>query len=235
MKDEHQTRLSKVLEGRGVKLVDLARLTGRSVGYLSEVINGKKPGSADVWERIASVLGTSIEEIRGATADVDPNAVPAQQPHYRLPVKAAVRAGPADEAIEPTNEPLGWEWSNDGPQDLCDVIQVMGDSMEPDFRDGDRVVVKRGEVPRNGDVVVAEYSPNGDESERLTTLKVYFRERGVSYLVPINRARYRTIVMDRHWKVKGVMVKHVKRNARALYVGLEAELFGPPEDDDTQQ
>ncbi|MGP3685989.1 S26 family signal peptidase [Streptomyces sp. IBSNAI002] len=37
------------------------------------------------------------------------------------------------------------------------VVTVRGPSMEPAYRDGDRVLVRRGGPPRNGEVVVAEH------------------------------------------------------------------------------
>jgi DNA-binding XRE family transcriptional regulator len=50
-------------EQRGMTLRSLAETAGISAGYLSEIENGRKPGSAVALARIARALGLAIEDL----------------------------------------------------------------------------------------------------------------------------------------------------------------------------
>lgn len=91
--------------------------------------------------------------------EVESEAIQVSGPRFRLPVRARVIAGLADEVVEDLVEPLGWEWATDEPRDDCDVLEIYGDSMLPDFAPGDRLVVQRDRVPTSGSIVVAEFVP----------------------------------------------------------------------------
>ena len=60
-------------EHRGMTLRGLAETAGISAGYLSEIENGRKPGSAAALARIARALGMAIE-------DLLPEDLPADSP-----------------------------------------------------------------------------------------------------------------------------------------------------------
>jgi len=64
----------------------------------------------------------------------------------------------------------------------------------------------------------------------LATVKVYLQQRGFELLVPLNRTKYPTKVMDIHWKITGVVVKHISRNMRRRYQSLVEEFIHPGED-----
>ena len=46
---------------QGVTLQELSKRTGLSIGYLSEIERGRKPGSISALTRIAAALDTTIE------------------------------------------------------------------------------------------------------------------------------------------------------------------------------
>lgn len=50
-------------EYRGLKARELAERADVATAYLSEIENGKKPGSAEALSRIARVLGVDIEDL----------------------------------------------------------------------------------------------------------------------------------------------------------------------------
>ncbi len=214
-------RIREFRQARGWTQQRLADTVSVSPEHISQVESGARNASYSLFVRIAEALGVPI----GSLFAHEVNGVDTPQPQYRIPVKARVIAGVADEAVECLQEPIGWEWSSEEPKDNRDVIEIYGDSMEPEFLEGDRLVVEHGLEPRNGDVVVAEWHPNGDE-ERLLTVKVYFKKNGVALLVPINKAKYQIKFMDQHWAICGVVVKHIRRQMRGRYACAEDELFG---------
>jgi len=212
-------RIRELRKARRWSQEKLATMAGlKSIGHLSNLETGKK-ASAAACMQIARALDVPVEEL-GVDFSMNPadgNATICQSgPHYRLPVRARVVGGQADEAIEYQDSPFDWEWSDEGPRDRCEIIEIFGDSMEPLFMAGDRLVVRFDEPPINGDVVVAEYVQDMD-TPRQMTVKVFRRKGDVVSLEPLNRKKYRTVIMDDHWRVVAVMIKHIRRNVRGYH------------------
>lgn len=215
------SKLTTIRKALGWTQKHLAEVAGVSPVTISQIESGARNASLEMHRRLADALNVSLSEL----LDSEVNTLAAPSPRYRIPVIARVVAGVADEAVEIMNEPIGWEWSSEEPKDDRDVIEIFGDSMEPEFLEGDRLVVEHHLEPRNGDVVVAEWHPNGDE-EKLLTVKVYFRKNGMALLVPINRSKYQIKLMDKHWQICGVVVKHIRRQMRGRYAEAGSDLFG---------
>jgi SOS-response transcriptional repressor LexA len=97
---------------------------------------------------------------------------------------------------------------------LAFAIELKGHSMEPEFVEGDIVLIDPDEHPHPGDFVVAK---NGEDE---TTFKKY-RPRGIGddgreifELVPLNDD-YPTMRSDRqHIQIIGTMVEHRRRRKR---------------------
>ena len=51
-------------EKRGLTLAQLAEKIGKTAPYLSDIERGNRRGSYETLERIAGVLGLTVEEIR---------------------------------------------------------------------------------------------------------------------------------------------------------------------------
>ena len=133
-----------------------------------------------------------------------PASVPGAQPPgvVRVPVISYIQAGAPREVVDAYAEGGGFaslgvvpELANRlGPHAFA--LQVEGESMLPDFRPGDYVVVDPNAVVRPGDAVIAKL-----DREEAATLKKY-RSRGVDAngvpvfeLVPLNDD-YPTVVVD---------------------------------------
>jgi SOS-response transcriptional repressor LexA len=106
----------------------------------------------------------------------------------RIPVISFVRAGHWAEAADPYAVGDGEDFvlSDLDVSDQTFAVRISGDSMEPDFKEGDLVIIDPNVSPRPGDFVVAK---NGHEE---ATFKKY-RPRGmtdagieVAELVPLN-------------------------------------------------
>lgn len=58
---EHPVRVWR--EYRGMKAGELAARAGVAASYLSDIENGKKPGSAKALKRIASALDLAVDDL----------------------------------------------------------------------------------------------------------------------------------------------------------------------------
>lgn len=129
---------------------ELAKALGLSKTHLSRVMNGW--GRSRELDERANALAVELELL--GPGNVLDESSPASPGWRRVPVISWARAG-------------GWT----DYEDLCRQIQehidaetkdvnayaviLEGDSMEPRFRAGDRVVASPNSEPRNGDLVVA--------------------------------------------------------------------------------
>jgi SOS-response transcriptional repressor LexA len=108
----------------------------------------------------------------------------------------------------------GVEWVDPAYGPYTVALTIKGDSMEPEFRAGDVIIVDPAIEPQPGDFVVAR------NSEQEATFKKY-RPRGtdaeghrVFELVPLNDD-YPTMRSDQdRLQVVGVMVEHRKKRRR---------------------
>jgi DNA-binding XRE family transcriptional regulator len=50
-------------ERRGLKATELAQATGLTSAYISEIENGKKPGSIDAFRKLARALGVTVDDL----------------------------------------------------------------------------------------------------------------------------------------------------------------------------
>lgn len=146
----------------------------------------------------------------------DANVRPAEVGRRRIPLISSVQAGLMHEAVEPLPPGTAFEYLLTD-MDLSEhafALEIEGRSMEPEFREGDRIIIDPAVRPIPGDFVVAA---NG-QSE--ATFKKY-RPRGIGEsgvesfdLVPLN-PDYPTISSDREpARVIGVMVEHRRYRRR---------------------
>ena len=100
-------------------------------------------------------------------------------------------------------------WITTGRDKIKDswyALRVEGDSMEPDYKTGDIILMDQYQEPRNGSVVAALI--DGAES----TLKVYSRRKDEITLTPINKESYKPCEYhaDRV-SIQGVLIDLIKR------------------------
>jgi phage repressor protein C with HTH and peptisase S24 domain len=145
--DAVKSRLSKLTKAWGTQ-DDLAEATGMSVSTLRKIIQGvTEPGFSKVV-RLAQVLEVSLDEIAfGVSRESGDHATFASEdlepvPEYDL----FASAGYGCEALDgPPTGHMGfrktWITRRFGSVDSLAIIRVRGDSMEPELRDGDRVMI----------------------------------------------------------------------------------------------
>lgn len=237
-----QERLNELLRTQ-YKATDLARLVGVVDNYISRAKTGKKgigEESAREWERklglpaywfdqpsqgdlgISPQIGQKSNYPIAAKNDAVVQSVdgmptePAEIGNRRVPLISYVQAGSWTTAEDPyvAGDASDWLFTDLILSDAAFALTIKGDSMAPDFLDGDRIIVDPGVTPVPGDLVVAK---NGHEE---ATFKKY-RPRGIDAngkevfeLVPLN-PDYPTIYSDRQpVRIIGVMMEHRRRRRR---------------------
>lgn len=136
--------------------------------------------------------------------------------HRRVPVISYVQAGLMTEAVDPYALGQGFEtiMTDVEVSESAFGLEIRGKSMEPDFIEGDRVIVDPRVEPLPGDFVVAK---NGEEE---ATFKKYrprgTNERGqmVFELVPLNDD-FPVMHSERdHMRIIATMVEHRRYRRR---------------------
>lgn len=188
-------RLNKALQLRNMTASELSKRSGVNEGAISQYRAGAYKASQSNLDKLSKILNVQIPWLMGC--DV-PMQIQTNQYDYNInlvapqitddvvtfPVMGDVSAGFDKIAIE--------DWTGDKidvpPQYLKGrnkddffVLRVKGDSMYPEYKDGDKVLIlKQNAVDYSGQVAVAIY--NDDMG---TIKKVEYRPNCVN-LVPIN-------------------------------------------------
>ena len=177
-------------------------------------------GHAPITAPKTGLIARSPEGVKPTITEKKPlgygNVGTAVTGHREIPVISYVQAGMMTEAVDPFLLGDGFETIStdlDVSSGTFGLI-IKGPSMEPDFKDGDKVIVDPAVTPQPGDFVVAK------NTEEEATFKKY-RPRGTSErgeqifeLVPLNDD-FATLHSERdHLHIIGVMVEHRKYRRR---------------------
>ncbi|UCM49373.1 LexA family protein [Aeromonas caviae] len=221
-----------------MKINERIKQTRKRLGYSQEILGsrvGVSRVSISQWERgentpngrylneLAAALGVTVDWLLTGEGDavVSPreqqvagyhNVEPALIPQgNRIPILSYVQAGNWREICE---QATAFDGNVEYVTASVDIgpcgfgLWIRGDSMLPQFKEGDLIIVDPDEAPQPGDFVVAK---NGSEE---ATFKKY-RPRGIDEygcdmfeLVPLNED-YPTMFSDRQLiTVIGVMIEH---------------------------
>lgn len=216
------SRIEKRLRELGWQQVDLLqRVPDLRAGTLSAII--QRDSIRSVYsEAIAEALGVTHAWLvtgkspKERTSTDDNVERLARQPARAIPIIDWVQAGQLSEMTSPYSPttPDGIEWVGDdfGPRAIA--LRIRGNSMEPEFHEGDRIIVDPDVRAQPGDFVVA-----GNNQHEATFKK--YRPRGIDEqgremfeLVPLNDD-YPVLRSDREPLVLlGTMIEHRRRRRR---------------------
>ena len=164
--DIRRENLFKILEAKGLNKSGLAKLTGKSPQQVSQFTNEKRT--------IGNRLARELEKCLGLEPyflDTDQNVEELETTikTKRIPVLSWVQAGnPHDTGDCDYSETMVVEeYIPDG----CFGLRVRGDSMIPEFNEGDPIIVNPNLCKKPGDFVVASVCSVAGTCE--TTLKQY--------------------------------------------------------------
>ncbi|WP_246179329.1 LexA family protein [Pandoraea aquatica] len=204
-------------------VADLARALNQSEQTINNWAyrgNGVSKQGRLIAQRELGINATWIDDGQGQmVAGSDPgnaNVRPADMGLRRIPLISSVQAGQMTEAITPFPPGAAFEYllTDLKLSEQAFALEIEGQSMEPEFKEGDRIIIDPAVRPQPGDFVVAK---NGCEE---ATFKKY-RPRGIGQdgrevfeLVPLN-VDYPTISsVNEPARIIGVMVEHRRYRRR---------------------
>lgn len=160
-------RISKLCETNSLSINQMLKLASLSPSVVDNIKRGRIP-SIDKIQTIATFFDCSIDYIVGRTEEPTLNSKAVSLPllkteelnkpttktiiipFYRIPTSAGTGSWLFDETpVEYTNVP-----KTDQTSSADFMLEVRGDSMQPKFSDGDRVLVKCSESIYEGEIGV---------------------------------------------------------------------------------
>lgn len=167
MKEEFINRLRDILIEKNITAADLSRKSGIRASSISDYLTGKYEPKQDKIDAIATALNVSPAWLMGYANDET------KVQATRIPVLGTVIAGAPAYAAENI---IGWEevTSKMSKQGKLFALRVRGDSMLPEFKPGDTVIIKEQPDVESGEIAVVLV--NGDEA---TLKKVTKTEDGI--------------------------------------------------------
>ena len=198
-------------------------------GNLWQYLNGRRALNLDVAVKMAAGLGIEVADFSPRLAEKQRNLFganfePVSSTFKKIPLLSYVQAGmPRDggqtQGVITAIENGDFVYGDPGTPDDYYALRVVGRSMEPDFVEGDIVIVAPSLAPSPGDIVVARRCDTSADTFE-TSLKKY-RPRGydesgrvIFELSPINED-YPTLHSERDkLDVIGVIVEHRRKLRR---------------------
>ena len=178
-------RLREAMKIRELRQADVVERSGVNKGALSSYISGRYQPKQDNIYRLAKALNVNEAWLMGADVPMDIVALSPPRPSrgkgVRIPVLGRVAAGIPIEAIE---EILDWE---EIPEEVARTgeffgLRVKGDSMTPDIKNADTLIIRKQEDAESGEIVIA--TVNGSDA---VCKKLYKSNTGIT-LYSLNAA-----------------------------------------------
>ncbi|MDC4574376.1 XRE family transcriptional regulator [Acinetobacter baumannii] len=214
----------EVLPPKKIKGVDLARAVGVKPPSVSDWLSGKSKtmegenllkaskflGVNPNW--LASGNGSPHEMIKKTNEEDLSNILFKDLKLHKIPVLDYVQAGFWHEVAYDGSSPHSYTYTDYvscSPESIFSVI-VQGKSMEPDFKEGDMLIVDASINPKPGSYVIAQ---NGSHEATFKKYRVLAHDeygRDVFELIPIN-SDFPTLSSVTHdIRIIGVVVRHMR-------------------------
>ena len=141
------SKISKLLENKGLTQRDLAKIVGVTEVTISRYINGIREPKGSILNDIAIALNVSSDYLLGR------NVSSSKPVGIKIPVLGRVQAGVPIEAVTDIidEEEITEELNRTG--DFF-ALQVNGNSMEPRMLEGDVVIVRKQPYIESGEVAI---------------------------------------------------------------------------------
>lgn len=194
---------------KGWSAREVAKRAGISDGHVLYIENEQRKPTFEIVMKILEALNADIQEFLRGTGYLPSNVEPAKvKKSKHVPVISWVAAGTWQEVFDAFQPGDADEWIESdikGPNVFA--LRVKGDSMEPEFNDGEIVVVNSHIESKPGDFVIIK---NDDNDE--ATFKQLKRYGDTFVLHPLN-SKYEDIELKRghKYRIVGKVVKKEKR------------------------
>ncbi len=170
-------------EAAGMSLREAAKASGISHGHIDDIEAGKKMLSFDRVMNLIRAYGVDIQEFLRETGYLPTNIELASiKPLRRVPLISWVTAGKWSEVCDSFQPGDADEWvDTDIKGQYVFALRVKGDSMEPEFIEGDLIIVNPHIKPNHNDFVIVK---NAEGEATLKQLKKYGATRVLHPLNP---------------------------------------------------
>lgn len=191
----------------------LAELAETSRVQINRLEKGKRRLTREWADRLAPHLGVSPHEVMFTEAELASGSKE-QRP---APIISSIQAGNWNPSVDPYPPGEGEDviWTDRPVSARAFALRITGDSMEPDFGDGDIVVIDPDVEPLSGDFVAAKRDAEEDATFKEYRLRSHDPAAPSFELIPLNRA-YPTITADpaNPARIIGTMVEHRRYRRR---------------------
>ena len=170
--------LNRYVEELGKTREEVSKAIDVPYGTVSNWLEGKNFPRAKALEKLADYFDVSVSELMGEKKP---------KPSYRIyPVIGEIAAGWDSYTFEENKideEAVPNEWISDDPDNYC-ILQIRGNSLFPEIKSGDRVLLHKTPSVESGSLAAVLY-----ESEYATIKRVIYRQ-GEDWLelLPLNQS-----------------------------------------------
>ena len=222
LKDTFANRLNKALKYNNMKAIELSNKTGINKSLISNYLNGNFKAKQDKLTEMAEVLNVSETWLMGYDVSMDrewikdseiDNAtlinnfyIEDDSKNIKIPILGKIPAGVPLEAIEDIDGYV--EVSKSIVKDPYNLfaLRISGDSMNPEYKTNDIVIVKKQFEFNSGDDCVVMV--NGNDA----TFKRVIKQEDSIILKPLNNNYEPTFfskkdIIDRPVKIIGVAIE----------------------------
>lgn len=222
LKDTFANRLNKALKYNNMKAIELSNKTGINKSLISNYLNGNFKAKQDKLTEMAEVLNVSETWLMGYDVSMDrewlkdseiDNAtlinnfyIEDDSKNIKIPILGKIPAGVPLEAIEDIDGYVEVAKSIvKDPYNLF-ALKISGDSMNPEYKTNDIVIVKKQFEFNSGDDCVVMV--NGNDA----TFKRVIKQEDSIILKPLNNNYEPTFfskkdIIDRPVKIIGVAIE----------------------------
>ena len=156
MNNELIKRLKAVMDTKEISAAELSRLSGIRASSISDYLNAKYEPKQDKIDLMARALNVSPAWLMGYNTEKSPTR---HAKGIRIPVLGRVAAGIPLEAIQSIDD-----WEEISPQmakggDFF-ALRISGESMHPEIKNGDTVIVKKQSDIDSGDIAIVLINGN---------------------------------------------------------------------------
>jgi SOS-response transcriptional repressor LexA len=200
--------IKRLREQKGLSQFDLASKAEIDQGNLSKLERGQMPYIPESLYRMAQVLGVPLSLLLSQSDELEMVDITSK----RVPVLDHVQAGAWTEVNGQPSESDVHEYvlSNSELSSSSFAMYIRGDSMRPEFGEGDLIIVDHEIEPRPGDYVVAVNGSGEATFKRYRVKGVNESGQNVFELVPSN-PDFPTMRSDvTQIRIIGTMVEHRK-------------------------
>lgn len=218
-------RIQHIKDETGWSNAEIARRAGTSRAAPTDWLNGKvRALSAETAQTLSNnseyatawlATGSGESKKTHKKNDVG-NVSPASIGSRQVPLLNYVQAGAFTDCGQNfTMEDVEYLLTDLDLSERAFALQIKGDSMLPDFKEGDRIIVDCEVSPRPGDFVVAKNSEQEATFKKYRLLRISDDGKELFELVPLNED-YPSMNSAQHQiQIIGTMIEHRKYYRRS--------------------